>query len=116
MASSVEAGRAGADVPVPPEPIRAVPVRHPGRWVAGALVVVASAALVWSAATNPRVEWGRVGRYLFSPRVLDGLVATLELTVIAMVLGIALGAVLAIMRQSPNRLVAGGSWFYIWVF
>ena len=35
---------------------------------------------------------------------------------IAMALGIALGVVLAVMRQSPNRLVAAGSWAYIWVF
>jgi polar amino acid transport system permease protein len=116
MPAPVEALPAAADVREEPEAIRAVPVRHPGRLITGALVLVAGAALVWSAATNPRFEWGLVGHYLFSPRVLDGLVATLELTVIAMVLGIALGAVLAVMRESPNRLVAGGSWFYIWAF
>jgi polar amino acid transport system permease protein len=77
---------------------------------------VTGAALARSVATNPRFEWGLVGEYRFSPRVLRGLVATLELTAIAMVVGIALGVVLAVMRLSPNRLVAAGSWSYVWVF
>jgi polar amino acid transport system permease protein len=106
----------GADPSIAPEAIRAVPVRHPGRWMATALVLLAGAALVSSVARNPRFEWDVVGEYLFSARVLDGLAATLELTVIAMVIGIALGIVLAVMRLSPNRLIAGTSWFYIWVF
>ena len=107
---------ASVDAPVAPEAIRAVPVRHPGRWVSATLAGVAGAALAWSVAHNPRFEWDVVGDYLFSSRVLDGLVATLELTAIAMVIGVALGIVLAVMRLSPNRLLAGSSWFYVWVF
>ena len=99
-----------------PESIKAVPVRHPGRWVAAALVMVFGVALVRSAATNPRFEWGLVGHYFFTSQVVDGLVVTLELTVISMVIGIALGAVLAVMRLSPNPLVSGASWLYIWFF
>jgi polar amino acid transport system permease protein len=116
MTASAGTARILPDGAVAPAEIRAVSVRHPGRWVGAALVLVAGAALGWSAATNPRFEWPLVGEYLFSPRILRGLVATLELTVIAMALGIALGVVLAVMRQSPNRLVAAGSWAYIWVF
>jgi polar amino acid transport system permease protein len=66
--------------------------------------------------TNPRFGWGTVGHYLFSSRVLDGLVVTLELTVIAMAIGITLGVVLAVMRLSPNPLVSSASWGYIWFF
>ena len=33
-----------------------------------------------------------------------------------MVIGIVLGVVLAVMRLSPNFLIRGASWFYIWVF
>jgi polar amino acid transport system permease protein len=96
--------------------LKAVPVRHPGRWLAGAAVTVIAAALIHSAATNPRFGWGTVGHYLLSAPVLDGLVVTLELTVVSMVVGIVLGVVLAVMRLSPNPLVAGASWAYIWVF
>ena len=100
----------------PPEEIKAVPVRHPGRWVAAAIVAVLLVALINSVVTNPRFEWGVVGHYLFSSRVLEGLVVTLELTALAMLIGIVLGVILALMRLSPNLLLGGASWFYVWLF
>ena len=41
---------------------------------------------------------------------------TLELTATSMAIGIVLGVLAAVMRLSPNPLVAGASWFYIWFF
>jgi polar amino acid transport system permease protein len=73
-------------------------------------------ALARSVATNKRFYWSVVGDWLFSSRVLHGLVITLELTVIAMAIGIVLGTVLAVMRLSPNPLVSAASWLYIWFF
>ena len=105
---TAEAGR--------PEEIRAVPVRHVGRWVAAAIVLVVAVALVNSAATNSRFGWSVVGNYLFDHRILEGLGKTLELTVIAMAIGVFLGVLLAVMRLSPNKLVSGASWLYIWFF
>jgi polar amino acid transport system permease protein len=99
-----------------PEEIRAVPVRRPGRWIAAAVVLVLAVAIVHSIATNPRFEWGVVGEYLFDERVLEGLRVTIELTVISMAIGVLLGVVLAVMRLSPNPLVSGSSWLYIWFF
>jgi polar amino acid transport system permease protein len=99
-----------------PEDIRAVPVRHPGRWVAALIVLVIAVAIVHSVVTDPRFEWSVVGHYLFDERIFEGLRITLELTLIAMAIGIVLGVVLAIMRLSPNPLVSGGSWLYIWFF
>jgi polar amino acid transport system permease protein len=99
-----------------PEDIRAVPVRHVGRWVAAAVILVVAVAVGNSIATNPRFEWSVVGHYLFDERVLEGLRVTLELTVIAMAGGIVIGVLLAVMRLSPNRLVSGASWLYIWFF
>jgi polar amino acid transport system permease protein len=99
-----------------PEELRAVPVRHRGRWVASAVVLLLVAIAIHSVATNPRFGWGTVGDYLFTHRILAGLVKTLELTVIAMVVGVVLGVVLAVMRLSPNPLISGASWFYIWLF
>jgi polar amino acid transport system permease protein len=99
-----------------PDQIRAIPVRHPGRWVAAALIVVLAATLINSAATNERFGWSIVGDYFFSSRILHGLWVTIELTVIAMVIGIVFGALLAVMRLSPNPLVSGASWTYIWFF
>jgi polar amino acid transport system permease protein len=102
--------------PARPDEIKAIPVRHPGRWVAAAIVLYLSAALVKSVATNPRFEWGIIRHYFTSSRVLQGLVTTLELTVLCMAIGIVIGILLAVMRLSANPLVSGASWLYIWLF
>ena len=99
-----------------PEEIKAIPVRHRGRWIAAAIIVVLGAALVDSMRTNDRFQWAIVGEYFFSSRVMHGLVVTLELTALSMVIGIVLGVVLAVMRLSPNPLVSGASWIYVWLF
>lgn len=98
------------------EPIKAIPVRHTGRWIAGTLVVLLTFAALYSITTNPRFEWDIVRQFFFSSRVFYGLGLTLELTVISMAIGIALGIGLAVMRLSPNSLVSGSAWFYIWFF
>ena len=100
----------------PPEAIKAVPVRHPGRWVASVVVLALAAAVVDSVVTNPNFQWGVVGQYFTSQQVLNGLYKTLELTAFAMAVGVGLGTLLAVMRLSPNPLVSGGSWVYIWFF
>jgi polar amino acid transport system permease protein len=99
-----------------PDDIVAVPVRRPGRWVAAAIILVIAAAITRSVVTDRHFEWGAVGEYLFQAPILEGLVVTLELTVIAMLIGIVLGMLLAIMRRSPNPLVSRASWLYIWFF
>jgi polar amino acid transport system permease protein len=100
----------------PPEAIKAIPVRHPGRWVAAVVVLLLAVVVVRSMATNERFEWDVVGDFLFDDRILDGVLLTLQLTVAAMVIGVLLGILLAVMRLSPNPLVAGASGFYIWLF
>ncbi len=99
-----------------PEDIKAVPVRRPGRWIVAVVVIVVAVAIVRSVATDPHFEWGVVGEYVFDGRILHGLRVTIELTVIAMAIGIVLGVLLAVMRLSPNWLVSGASSFYIWFF
>jgi polar amino acid transport system permease protein len=102
--------------PEPPDEIEAVPVRHFGQWIAAGIVAILVAALIRSIATNPRFQWDVVGNYLFDSRVLDGLVKTIELTVLAMAIGIVLGVILALMRLSSNWLLSSTSWVYIWFF
>jgi polar amino acid transport system permease protein len=99
-----------------PDEIKAVPVRHYGRWIAMAAVVVVAASIIRSVATNKRFEWGVVGHYLFDSRILHGVLVTIELTAISMVIGIILGIVLAVMRLSPNPAVQSASWLYVWFF
>jgi polar amino acid transport system permease protein len=119
--------------PAPPSPVPAsaadtpvvVPVRHVGRWVAAAVVVVLAVMLVHSlffstvvrgGKRQERFEWHVVNHYFFSSQILDGLRVTIEVTVLAMVGGVILGVVLAVMRLSPNPLVTGAAWAYIWFF
>jgi polar amino acid transport system permease protein len=47
---------------------------------------------------------------------MHGLLVTLELTAISMAIGIAFGVVLAVMRLSPNPILATSSWIYVWFF
>jgi polar amino acid transport system permease protein len=98
------------------EDIQAVPVRHVGRWVAAVVVAVIAVSVIHSMASNPNFEWGVVGHYLFDPRITRGVVVTIELTLAAQALGVVLGVVLAVMRLSPNPLVSGGSWLYVFFF
>jgi len=95
-------------------------VRHPGRWIAAAIILIVAASLIRSAildtGSNKGFQWVWVGHYLFDPRILHGVLVTIRLTVLSMAIGILLGIVLAVMRLSPNWLVSGASWVYIWFF
>jgi len=99
-----------------PDDIKAVPVRHPGRWVAVVVVAIVAASVLRAVIVNSGFQWHYVGKYLFDPKVLGGVVTTIELTVVSMVVGITLGILFAVMRLSPNPVVAGFSWLYTWFF
>src|SRR4051812_22167560 len=102
--------------PAPPEQIRAVPVRHPGRWVAAAVIAVLALMFVHMLVTNPVFQWGFMFDNMFRPPVLRGARTTLIMTVLAMAVGVLLGIVVAVMRLSPNPVVAGAAWAYVWFF
>jgi polar amino acid transport system permease protein len=102
--------------PAPPEQIRAVPVRHPGRWIAAAVIAVLAAMFVHMLVTNPVFQWDFMVDNMFSDAVLRGARTTLIMTVLAMVIGVLLGILLAVMRLSANPVVSGAAWVYIWFF
>jgi polar amino acid transport system permease protein len=84
--------------------------------VTAVIVLLIGASIIRSFAVNKNFGWHLVGQYLFDSRVLHGVLVTIELTVLAMVIGIVLGVLLAIMRLSPNPIISGASWLYIWFF
>ena len=96
--------------------IKAVPIRHPGRWIAAAVIAVLAAMLVHSFVTNDNFGWSYFSQYGFTAPILHGVAITLELTAAAMAIGIAGGVVLAIMRLSPNPMLSSVSWVYVWLF
>jgi polar amino acid transport system permease protein len=105
-----------ADRDTRPAPIQAVPVRHPGRWVAVAVIALLVAMAINSIVTNPNWAWQFQFQNAFAAPVVQGVWTTLWLTVAAMAMGVLLGIVLAVMRLSPNPILSGSAWFYIWVF
>jgi polar amino acid transport system permease protein len=109
----------GGQVSLPrqrPESIKAIPIRHYGRWISAALIIFVLVALLWSLWHNPRVDITYIGQTLFSPFVLRGVVVTIELTIIAMIIGLVGGVVLAVMRLSANPVLQSVAWGYIWFF
>jgi polar amino acid transport system permease protein len=99
-----------------PKAIQAVPLRHPGRWVSAAVIALLFAMLIHSLVTNDRWRWDLVWHYLTFNTVLSGIGITLELTALAMAIGVVLGVILAVMRLSPNPIVSGVAWLYVWFF
>lgn len=103
--------------PERPGRIEAVPVRHPGRWVAVAVIAVLVAMFVSMLVTNEAFDWPFVLESMFLSSVLHGLlVGTLLVTVLAMLLGVSLGIVLAVMRLSPNPVLSWVSFGFVWFF
>jgi polar amino acid transport system permease protein len=108
-----------------PAPIKAIPARHPWRWVGAAVLIVLGAMLINTLVfsqtqqahqSGSRYDWPTVGHFLFSSVVVHGVGVTIELTVLSMVFGILLGILLAVMRLSKSRLIAGTAWVYVWFF
>jgi polar amino acid transport system permease protein len=99
-----------------PEAIKAIPVRHPWRWLSAVLVVLVVAQVIYTILVEAGLRWDVIRHFLFQRLIVGGIVVTLELTILAMVIGVALGIVLAVMRLSVNPVVAWVSWFYIWFF
>src|SRR4051794_41595943 len=104
--------------PAPPEQIQAVPVRHPGRWIAAAVIALLSAMFVHMLLTNPVFQWGFMFDNMFSPPVLRGARTTLIMTVLAMLLGILLGIVVAVFRAWADPVPPAALWadrcFFRW--
>ncbi|WP_030439397.1 amino acid ABC transporter permease [Actinoplanes subtropicus] len=107
-----------------PEPIKAVPVRHPGRWVLIAVLAVLAAMFAHVLVTNHQFDWkfifvsyapGKRG-VMFTGPVLDGLRGTILLTITSMLIGIVLGVFIAIMRLSDNPVLKAVAFVYTWFF
>ncbi|MFJ7625396.1 amino acid ABC transporter permease [Streptomyces sp. NPDC097595] len=98
-----------------PEAIRAIPVRHYGRYVS-ALVAIALLASIVYAFSQGKINWGAIPDYFFDDRIIDGVGQTLLLTALSMLIGVVGGVLLAVMRLSKNPVTSSIAWFYIWFF
>src|SRR5437762_14156016 len=99
---------------MPPEAIKAVPVRHWSRWVSALLVLLFVAWLVTAAINSHFIDFGEVRRFLFNPLIRQGVKNTIILSLVAQAAGIVLGVVFALMRVSKNPVMKAVASFYIW--
>jgi polar amino acid transport system permease protein len=99
-----------------PEPVKAIPARHPWRWVATVVVLIVAAALLKGILTSPNFHWDVFRQYFTASSVMRGVEITIVLTIGAMLMGVIIGIILALMRLSPAPVVSGAAWVYIWLF
>jgi len=97
--------------------IEARPVRHPWRWVALTLIAIVFAMMISSFVTNERWDWSFAFQIMDQTPVLEGLwKGTIVGTVGAMLIGVGLGVVIAIMRLSDNPVLKWVAFAYTWFF
>ncbi|WP_341912304.1 amino acid ABC transporter permease [Ferrovibrio terrae] len=89
--------------------------RHYGRWLAAAAILVILLFIV-KAFADGQIAWKVVGQFFTAPAILTGLVNTIIMTACAMLLGITLGVLFAVMVMSPNPVLKGVAVLYIWFF
>jgi polar amino acid transport system permease protein len=100
-----------------PGPIDAVPVRHPGRWVAVVVLLILVAKIVDILLTNPAFDWSFIGQAMIQSPVIHGLLlGTLLGTVLSMIGAVIIGVILAVMRLSENRILSLMAAAYVWFF
>ena len=89
---------------------------HPWRWVISLVLLVFLVGLGYFIVTNDKFEWPVVARYFNAQIIGQGLFVTLELTVIAMAIGIVGGVLIAVGRLSENPLARAVCSGYVWFF
>jgi polar amino acid transport system permease protein len=87
-----------------------------GRLALWIVVLLFATNFLWIVANNENFGWPVVGAYFFDHTVISGLYVSLGLTVVAMVIGVVLGLVIAIARLSEDRLASSLASLYIWFF
>jgi polar amino acid transport system permease protein len=96
-------------------PTRVVPLRRPWLWLGSAAVAVLLVLLAVSVYRNPNIDHAAIAKYQFAPAIMAGLRTTIILAVLAALIGLVLGVVLAVMRLSASWVLRLGSGFYTWL-
>lgn len=117
MSSAVEISRKreATTSPGTPEllPIRSG--RNAGRWISYAIGALIILLAVQFFVLNENWHWDVVGSWLFSQRVMAGLVNTLILTVISTAIGLVLGIINAVFRMSDLYVLRAIAAIYVWI-
>jgi polar amino acid transport system permease protein len=92
-----------------------VRLRHWGRWISAVVLVALGITFLYGAAQGD-IAYGDIPYYLVSPIILQGLVNTIVLAVVAQVSAIIIGIVIALMRISKNPVAQAFASAYTWLF
>lgn len=93
-----------------------IKVKSYGEWVAAAIVGVFGLALLVSLAQNENLDYSVVFKYLVAEDIMRGLLVTLKLTAVGMLIGGALGVVIALARLARSTVLQSFASMYIWFF
>lgn len=93
-----------------------VPRRRPGVIATAVLAVLLTVIVVRAFVTSSNIHWSVVWAYLGADTILVGVGLTLLLTFVSMLLGSAVGLVVAQMRLSGNRTLASLAGVYLFFF
>lgn len=94
---------------------RVIPLRHPLRWIATAIVLVLVAQFAHGLITNPFFQWDRFRYWFLRPVIMEGLVVTLKVAAWSALFGLLGGILLALARLSRSPVLRTVSWVYIWL-
>lgn len=116
MADTIERTEDRAESHPEMKTVRVVAPRHIGRWVVGVVVLALVAVGVWTVASSPNIRWDVVWDHLTFPSLMQGMQLTIVLALASLVVGAALGTVVATMRLSKNPVLQAVASAYIAVF
>ncbi|WP_312223775.1 amino acid ABC transporter permease [Rhizobium rhizoryzae] len=91
------------------------PIRS-GQVATGTIALLVLALMVLAVGRNQSVQWSEIPRYMIDPVILGGVALTLELTAGAMVAGIVIGCLVAIMATSQNIVLKAIAVAFVWWF
>lgn len=80
------------------------------------LVALVVLSIVGSIVLNPAMRWDSIVKFLVAPIIVQGLVTTIVITVLAALMGLAGGLLIALMRVSSNGLLQSAAVAYLSFF
>ncbi len=92
-----------------------VPQRYYGR-IFSSVIILALLALLVNAFAHGKIEWRFVGQFLTAKAILFGLGNTIVMSILAMLLGVIFGVIIAVMRMSHNPVLRAVAVGYTWIF
>jgi polar amino acid transport system permease protein len=95
---------------------RVVHRRQWGAWIFGALVLLALGLIVRAAIASKVIDLSVFFEYVFSKNILIGASHSVMLGTIALLLAVAVGLLVAMMRVSGNPILVGFAATYVYLF